>query len=634
MTESLFALLYFALLTGVCYGVGRFIVSARAFPVFAERFLFAAPSGMGVLSLVLLALGVCRLFYAPVFYAILALGVPGWWLWWRDHAAAPKPDAVPTAPKESGLINLGFTATFVILAFCTLVAALAPPGGGEWDTMSYHLTVPKTYLMAHRVFYIPYDHHSNFPFLLQMLYSLMLGVGSVGGAKLCHWGCGVLLVLSVYTFARRMDATATGHRTGLIAALLVAASPVVLWEAGIAYVDLATALFTWLALYALTIGRDRTILAALLIGFAIGTKWTVLGFWGILLLGIVATDLMREKRISADLVKRIAVFAFVSLALSTPWLLRSYLYTGSPVYPYFYSVFGGRFWTEENAAQYTIDQANLGMGKNPLYLLLAPWLLNVEPTARKFNEYPFGFALAIVPLLLSAPFLPRKRNGTQIALAAFAFVAYLFWFALVQGTRYLLPVLPVLALLAAQTLMGLFAERKGFARYVGTGIVALSGVWGMYLAANAFTAPAIRVVLGTQSRAEYVAQTQWMDTLYPASAWINDNTPPNAKVALFDVVFGFYIDRPILWANPNHSGTLLPWDTYQTADDWLTDFKRRGYTYILTDDATTALIRSDSSAMNQAWRTFLPEAVAAGKVEVVFEKANAGGLAARVYRIR
>ncbi|MBC8140380.1 MAG: hypothetical protein H7Y38_02935, partial [Armatimonadetes bacterium] len=126
----------------------------------------------------------------------------------------------------------------------------------------------------------------------------------------------------------------------------------------------------------------------------------------------------------------------------------------------------------------------------------------------------------------------------------------------------------------------------------------------------------------------------WMDTLYPASAWINDNTPPNAKVALFDVVFGFYIDRPILWANPNHSGTLLPWDTYATADDWLSDFKHRGYDYILTDDATTALIRSDSSAMNQSWRTFLPEAVAAGKVEVVFEKANAGGLAARVYRIR
>ncbi len=632
MIESLLALLYFALLTGVCYGIGRFAVSVRAFPMFAERFLFAVPLGMGVLSLVLLALGVCRLFYTPVLACVLALGIPGWWLWWRDRVTAPKPDVKPVTTSESGIIDLCFVGAFAVLGLCTAIAALAPPGGGEWDALSYHLTVPKTYLMAHRIFYIPYDHHSNFPFLLQMLYTLMLGVNSVGGAKLCHWGCGVLLALSVYTFARRQDVTATGHRTGQIAALLVVASPVVLWEAGIAYVDLATALFTWLALYAITIGRDRTILAALLIGFAISTKWTVLGFWGILLVGVVAADIVREKRITAGLLKRVAVFAAVSLALAAPWLLRSYLYTGSPVYPYFYGIFGGRFWTPENAAQYTADQANLGMGKNLLYLLLAPWLLNVEPTIRKFNEYPFGFVLALAPILLAAPLIPRKWNHTQIALGFFAFASYIFWFFLVQGTRYLLPVLPVLAYLAAQTLTDLFQQRKGFARYFGAGIIALSGVWGMYLAANASAAPTIRVVLGSQSRAEYVSGTQWMNTLYPASAWINDNTPKTAKVALFDVVFGFYIDRPILWANPNHSGTLLPWGTYATAGDWLTDFKRRGYDYILTDEAFAP--SADSPLRAQVWRTFLPEAVTAGTVEIVFEKTNAKGQAARVYRIR
>jgi hypothetical protein len=95
-----------------------------------------------------------------------------------------------------------------------LIAALAPPGGAEWDALSYHLTVPKAYLREARVFYVPYDHHSNFPFLLQMLYTLMLGVKSVGGAKLCHWLCGVLLTLSVYTFARRQHPGANGKRLG------------------------------------------------------------------------------------------------------------------------------------------------------------------------------------------------------------------------------------------------------------------------------------------------------------------------------------------------------------------------------------------------------------------------------------
>ncbi|MBC7809355.1 MAG: hypothetical protein H7145_24740, partial [Akkermansiaceae bacterium] len=382
------------------------------------------------------------------------------------------------------------------------------------------------------------------------------------------------------------------------------------------------------------IGGGGELLSALLMGFAIGTKWTVLGFWGITLAGIVVADLLQNRRVSAVLVKRVLLWGAVSLLLASPWLLRSYLYTGNPVYPYFYNIFGGRFWSVENAAQYSNDQANLGLGKDPLFLLLAPWLMNVSPTAGKFNEYPFGLSFAVVPLLLAAPFKPGRWSRTSVALALFAVVGYVFWFFLVQGTRYVVPILPVLALLGAEAFIGLWNVGKGFARYVGAVVIAASGVWGMYFASNVFAVPAIRVAVGAQSRSEYVASTQWMGTLLPASEWINANTPKDSKVALFDVVFGFYIDRPILWANPNHSGTLLPWDDYRDADEWLADFKRRGYAYLLTDEATTSFIRSDSSAMNQSWRTYLPEAVASGKVEVVFEKANERGQASRVYRIR
>jgi hypothetical protein len=366
-------------------------------------------------------------------------------------------------------------------------------------------------------------------------------------------------------------------------------------------------------------------------GFAIGTKWTVLGFWGIVLAGIVVTNVVANRRVSAELVKRVLFWAVVSLLLALPWLLRSYLYTGSPVYPYFYNIFGGRYWSIENAAQYSNDQANLGLGKDPIFLLLAPWLMNVMPTAGKFNEYPFGLSFALVPLLLAAPFKPGKWGRTSIALAGFALLGYVFWFFLVQGTRYFIPILPVVALLAAESFLGLWNAGKGFARYVAAFVLAASGVWGMYFASNVFAVPAIRVVTGAQSQSEYVASTQWMGTLLPACEWINANTPPDSKVALFDVVFGFYIDRPILWANPNHSGMLLPWDSYTTADDWLADFKRRGYTTLLTDEAFAP--PADSPLQEQKWRLFLQEAVASGKAEVVFEKADERGRACRVYRI-
>ena len=637
MTDSLLALLYFALLVGGCYGAGRFVLRFLLTPAaqgednFLERFVFAVPLGIGVWGFALLALGLCRLFVAPVFYALLALGVPGLVLLVRDGFATPR--RKPTVPRTA--LDLAAGAVFFVIGLCTLIAALAPPGGLEWDALSYHLTVPATYVREHRIFYIPYDHHSNFPFLLQMLYALMLGVKSVGGAKLCHWLCGALLTASVYTFACRVHGGETGKRIGIVAALLVAASPIVIWEAGIAYVDLATALFTWLSVYALLLPKPRYTLSAVLMGFALGTKWTVLGFWGIVLVGIVGADWFYNRRLAAETVKRAAGWGILSFALAVPWLLRSYLFAGSPVYPYFYNIFGGHYWNAANAAQYAADQATLGLGKAPIMLLLAPWLANVSPTVQKFNEYPFSLAAALVPLLLCAPFRLGKFGKRSVALAVFALAGYVFWFFLVQGTRYFLPLLPAVALLAAETMVALWETGRGFARYAAAGIVAASAIYGARFASDIAT-PAARVVFGTQTRADYVSSNQFFDALYPACAWINENTPRNSKVALFDVTFGFYLDRPILWANPNHAYNLIPWDSYSGVDDWLADFKRRGYTTLLTDDQFAP--KPDAPNAGQRWRALLQEAVVAGKVTVAFEKeelheGKASRRFVRVYRI-
>jgi hypothetical protein len=56
----------------------------------------------------------------------------------------------------------------------------------------------------------------------------------------------------------------------------------------------------------------------------------------------------------------------------------------------------------------------------------------------------------------------------------------------------------------------------------------------------------------------------------------------------------------------------LPWDSYRDADDWLADFKRRGYIVLVenttqwTDDGTR-------------WRSLFAEAVSTGKVDFAFE---------------
>jgi hypothetical protein len=161
----------------------------------------------------------------------------------------------------------------------TLLAALAPPGGNDWDGLAYHLAAPKVYLSHGRIHFIPYDSHTNFPFTMEMLYGLGLALGGAPLAKLFHWAAGCLTALAVAAFCaahlgrgepsasplasprlrsapapcgrppRRLPAWAPP-----LAAALFLSVPQVAWEATTAYIDLGTTLFQFLALYALVNG--------------------------------------------------------------------------------------------------------------------------------------------------------------------------------------------------------------------------------------------------------------------------------------------------------------------------------------------------------------------------------------------
>jgi hypothetical protein len=601
---------------------------------------------MGVVGFLVLALGLLGI-TQPWFYGLLLLlGVGGLVLLGRDIVAEP-----PLIGSKPSLLTTLCGIALGILGVCTFVAALAPPAGLEWDSLSYHLAAPKVYLLKGRIEYLPWDHHSNFPFLLQMLYLLLLGVGSIASAKLCHWLCGMLLVLSVHTFAKRFLVAHHGENIAPVAALITAAVPIFLWEATTAYVDLATALFTWLALYAVLLARSenaespRLLLSAVLMGLALGTKYTVLGFWGMLLLGIAGAEVFIAKRITPEAVKRVALWAIVALAIGAPWYIKNVLYTGNPVYPFAYELFGGKYWSVENAKQYAEEQARFGLGKTPLDLLLSPWSVTQEagvvlervastPNQRPFIYteyiiYGFGLSPVLVGLLLLVPFVRGRLSPVAKPCLLFGLGIYLFWFFVMQQTRYLIPALPALSLVAIEVLFALRPAGFRLAGRVAGGFVTASVLWAIFLAGGmAFWGvsglpgvsypPVWSVVSGQESRDDYIRKR--FPGLGGASLWINANTPKESKVALFEVR-GFYLDREYLWAQPDHAEGLLPWNDYTGVDDWLADFKQRGLTTLLL---AIPLEQEDG----RRWRTLFREAIAQGKLELAYEDRTA-----KVYRI-
>lgn len=595
----------------------------------AEDVLFALPIGMGLVSYVVLVCGLLRFLHAPALVGgVLAAGAAcAFLLLARRQKNGTPPNTEDAPPSTKSLFQMAGFAALGVLGLLTALAALAPPGGLEWDALSYHVADPKIFLHEHRIFYLPYEHHSNFPFLLQLLYALPLGIGSIAGAKLLHWACGVLLALAVYTFAlRHVPNDENPKAVGLLAALLVASTPLVLWEATVAYVDLATALFTFLSLYALTLGpqngrtsgNDSLVLSAVLMGFALGTKYTVLGFWGMLLVGILVWQWNRSGNNAGATLRAGVLWGIISLAVAAPWYVKTLLYTGNPVYPFFYQIFGGRYWSVHNAALYSADQAKFGLGKTPVDLLLGPWQATMErgiiPPNRGwiFTEYitsGFGLAPAILALVLAAGFLLPRAKRLPCAfgpLAWFGAGVYLFWFLLMQQTRYLIPALPALALIAAYVLVQAW-ERQSLARWVGATLCTATVLWGGKIAWQ-IAAPTLPVVFGQQNASDYLLRTGvGMRGLYPACQFINENAPSDAKVALFDEPRGFYLNRPYLWAEPNHAESLLPWDTYQNGADLIADLQKRGYTVLLIGAQPDGGAASNKNP--DRWRVLLNDAL-------------------------
>ncbi len=539
--------------------------------------------GLGLLALLMLALGLAGGLSRPLglvpLIALLALGG-------RQHLSmVTEGREWAKSIRVSGWGWL-LTAAFAAFGLVSLVGCFAPPTENfEWDSVAYHLADPKMYLQAHRIVYLPWEDHSNFGFTAEMWYLYGLLLGGVPLAKLFHFACGVGTCLAVYALGTRLVSRAAGT----LAALLFASTPVVFWEAGTAYVDLAAAFFTTLTLLALgqgMTGRDPRWLrlGAVLMGLTLSTKATALGTLLLLAVGVLVWHWRGLKATPLAALKAAFVWGLLALLIGSPWLIKSAVLTGNPVYPFLYSVLGGRDWDKSAADAYAHSIAEFGMGHGLSDLALVPWNLtmfllpgHVTAYPKPFNDYqtPFG---ALSPVLLGALFFPAFVRGVSVPIkvvAAFALASVLLWAGTMQYVRYLLPTLPVLCLLAAFVLTQAYQLKlkSGYAlAALGVCSLLFSGYLGIILLSQ--QAP---VVFGQERPGDYITRNFGP---YPAMQFLNTQLPAGSKIVMYGNPLGFYCDKPYLWGDAVH-GTYIPYSTFHSADDLKAYLHKIGVTHIL-----------------------------------------------------
>lgn len=501
--------------------------------------------------------------------------------------------------RPRGALPKGLTALILLplglAALVALVGVLAPSDTYDWDSLAYHLAVPKLWLAVGQIQFVSFIHHSNFPFLVDNLFVWGEFWGGQAGAKAFMLAYAVYGAFAVFGLARARYGAAAGWWS----ALAFGTVPVVVWEAGTAYVDVAHALFgglgIWLAA-ALVDGPGvegeapppSWVLPALMLGGAVGSKYTALQTLPILGAVLLVFALAKKVGKPSDIVK----MGLVALAIGSPWYVKNVVTTGNPVYPFFYSKLGGKNWDAFQETIYKDQQQTFGAGRPmaPNYTAgpLEPARLGAsvlgtaympgrysDPGPTGGQGFPF-VSLGAIPLAAMLAWLisgrARRREGACLAVALVSFGA---WFFLSQQARYGLVWCVPLLLMAGGAVARLSAGR------VVAGAVALQAALTLFVAtrfndAETRFASKLRVVLGTDTPETYLRGT----TSFAAPAtFLNDPANGVKKVALYDEVFGYLLDVPYFWATPGHT-TEMGYASMRTGEDLMAAIQRLGISHV------------------------------------------------------
>jgi hypothetical protein len=270
--------------------------------------------------------------------------------------------------------------------------------------------------------------------------------------------------------------------------------------------------------------------------------------------------LLRYRQEPRRSVLQFAGYGLIALAVVAPWYVKSTIYTGNPFWPFLYNLFGGRNWDAVGDALHTsfLHRSNL-----PLSLwnyVAGLWYLTVR--WQQFGGLRMGAAiLAFVPLSL---LFWRQKRWLLGYLVAASIIVYTVWFLTTQQTRFLIDIVPVLALLAAWAFTQLLQVWPAWFAALGRVAMVICFVIGLPFL-NAYERGLIAdrwpYVAGHVSRQEFLASH--VDA-YPAFQFANEHLPPDAKVLLATwETRDYYLDRASIWANPI-SQRLIKWE--QLAD--------------------------------------------------------------------
>jgi len=582
--QALTDLLLLLWLTLACYELGRVALEALRLPPSdrLEWFILCGGLGSGLMALLGLFLGLVRLLTLPVILSVMvALSMITVIRWSRVflRLRATGRTSAPVLSPPIGWLELtllGITAGYLIVGY---TMGLAPELMS--DAVRVHLAMARIFADQHAVTGLPYMAYASWPIHGQLLFTIGMSLHGPILAKLIHTAAGAFSVAAVGLVGRRY----AGARAGLVAAAIIAALPITLWELGTGYIDMFPVLYVGVGALCLLRWQEAggwrwLLLLGAALGFGFASKLT-LGFTAVAF-GLALVLLARSSASLRERAQGALLAGLGGLLASGPWLVRSILLGGElPGLSLLFDALG------RGTGPPPASLANLpefGLGRGVMALLKLPWNLTINSSF--FGENGLGFIGFAFLLLLPLLVLLRPRR-TTLALALLVVFPFLLWFYSAQYLRYLLPTLALLAVLLGAAFVRLQewdTPAAGISQRFTARLFKCGLVYGLlisivfYLAtilAHPGTLP-IRLVLGQQSPQAYLS---WKLSAYAVMQRLDQQVPPGAAVAVIP-------EGPQLYS---HTTLLMPFISapYLVAESTIPELvahlREHGISYLVLD---------------------------------------------------
>ena len=573
MTLVLFALSRYLLVLLFCtaaYFIGRAVLQRLTFTSLAERLSLCIAFGLGVLSHLILLIGL---------FSWLTLGgiVLGITIAVAVSVIASLRKTTPhkgTDPTARPLwLRWIIVAVFVIVAGAALFPLwflpLYPPT--EFDVTMYHLAAPKAWLQAHAVIATPFLRGPISPHSAHTLFAALLLAKDDIAAQILSLAATGLAGMGLYGWGKRIH----GGGTGLLSAALWIGSPAVLALAGVASYHVLGSLFAFASIYTLatyaTTGRLTWLFAAgAFVGFAQST-WPETAFFVPVFAVATGYFVIRDRRLQP----LYAVAAGVLLGWG-PTLARAIWYTGNPTFPLLTEVFGiGPWWTAQDVAGIAGDIHRFGIPRTFLNFLSIPYALAAK--ADKFQSVEsFSVALSVcLPLVALRSAFDRYIRW----LGAIVLFYAVCWFLFGQIMRYLLPVMPVVCLITARTMSWVIEWVCSRRPALAPGLIAITTATllapGLLFARKEVHSRG-SVPLTTERRAAYIAAR-----IPQYRALAVANAAPAPLYALFGTNAAYYSEGPFMgdWFGPGRYSQII--DSLRNGETLYAALHRLGAKYFL-----------------------------------------------------